>query len=66
MNVGVFQPESRVDIRGHFVIGFQNVFDVYVNKVVERVDVLLDETLDLEKRGQQQPFVLIEPLFHCS
>ena len=66
VNIGVLEPETRVYIRGDFAVCFYDILDVYVNKVVERVDVLLDETLDLKKRGQQQPFVLIEPLFHCS
>jgi hypothetical protein len=59
-DVGVLEPEARVDVRGHLVVRAEDVLDVDVDKVVERVDVLLHEPLDLEERRQKQPFVLWE------
>lgn len=59
MNIGVFQPEARVDVRSDFVIRFEDVLDVYINKIVERVYVLFNKTLHFEKGGQKQPLVLI-------
>lgn len=49
MNVGVFEPESGIDIRSDFVVGFDDVLDVSIDKVVERVDVLFDETFHFEE-----------------
>jgi hypothetical protein len=45
--VGVLQPEPGVYIRRDFVIGSQDVLDVHIDKVIERVNVLFDQTLDL-------------------
>jgi hypothetical protein len=46
MNVGVLQPESGIYVRRDFVICFQDVLDVHIDKIIEGVDVLFDETLD--------------------
>lgn len=59
MNVGVFEPESGIDVRSNFAVGFDDVFDVGINKVVERVDVLFDETFHSEESRQQEPFILL-------
>ena len=59
MNVGVFEPESGIDVRSDLVIGFDDVLDVGIDKVVERVDVLFDETFDFEESRQQEPFILL-------
>jgi hypothetical protein len=58
LDIGVSQPEARVDVRGDFFVGFDDVFDVVVDKVVEGVDVLFDEAFDFEEGGQEEPFVL--------
>ena len=57
-NIGVFEPETGIDIGGDLVVSLEDIFDVNVDEVIERVDVLLDESLDLEKGREQQPFVL--------
>ena len=57
-NVGVLEPESRVDLGGDFVIGTEDVFEININKVVERVQVLFDESFCLEESGEKEPFVL--------
>ena len=58
LDVDVFQPESRVNIRCDFVISFDDVLDVDINEIVKRIDVLLYETLDFEECWQEKPFVL--------
>lgn len=58
INVSVFEPESRVNIRSNFVVGFDDILDVQINEVVERVDMLLNESLYFQKCREQQPFVL--------
>ena len=52
----------RVDIRFDTLVGLDDVFQVDVDKVVERIDMLLDQTLDLQERWQQLPLVLIFPI----
>ena len=41
LDIGVFEPETRVDVGGDLVVGFYNVFYVDTNEVIERIDVLL-------------------------
>lgn len=41
-DVSVFEPKARVNVGGDFVIGLEDVLDIYVDEVVERVDMLLD------------------------
>ena len=43
--IGVFEPESGVDVRSDLVISFDNILDIQIDKIVERVYVLLDESL---------------------
>lgn len=62
MNVGVFEPKSGIDVRSDLVVGFNDVLDVGIDKVVERVDVLFDEAFDFEESRQQKPFVLVDRL----
>lgn len=59
MNVGVFEPEPGIDIRRDLVVGFDDVLDVGIDKVVERLNVLFDKTFDLEESWQQEPFILL-------
>jgi hypothetical protein len=47
MNVGILQPEPGIYVRGDFVIRFQDVLDVDIDKVIEGIDVLFDKALDL-------------------
>ena len=47
MNVRVFQPEARVDIRSDFVVCLDNILDIYVHEVIERVKMLLYKAFDL-------------------
>ena len=58
IDISVFEPEARVDIRCDFIIGFDDAFDVEIHKVVEGVYVLFDETFYFEECGEKQPFVL--------
>ena len=41
MHVRVLEPKFWIDVGGDFVIRFDDVLDVDVDKVVEGVDVLL-------------------------
>lgn len=43
-NVCVSEPEAWVDIRGHFIIRFKDIFDIDVDEVIERVDMLFDQS----------------------
>lgn len=47
MYVGILQPEPGVYIRCDLVICSQDVLDVHIDKVIEGVNVLFDQTLDL-------------------
>lgn len=48
-----------VHIRSYFLVGLDNFAEIHIDKVVERVNVLFDKTLDFQEGGQQLPFVLI-------
>jgi hypothetical protein len=52
IDVKIFEPKARIDIRGDLVVGFDDVFDVHINKVIERVDVLFNKALHF-KEGRQ-------------
>ena len=52
MDIRIFQPETRVNVGGDFVIRLQDVLDVDIYEIVERVNVLLHQTLDFEERRQ--------------
>jgi hypothetical protein len=58
VNVGVLEPETRVNVGGDFVVRLDNVFDIGIDKVVEGVDVLFHQPFDLEKGWEKEPFVL--------
>lgn len=57
-DVEVFEVEVGVDVRGDAGVRAEDRLEVDVDKVVERVDVLLDESLDGEEGGEEVPFVL--------
>jgi hypothetical protein len=59
VDVGVLEPESRVDVRRDFVISFDNVLDIQIDEVVKRVYMLFDESLYFKKSGEQKPFILV-------
>lgn len=46
IDVGIFEPESRIDIGSDFVVSFHDVFNINIDEVVERVSMLFDETFD--------------------
>ena len=56
-DIGVFEEELGVEVAANEAIGFDNLLEVDVNKMVVRVHVLLDQTLDLQEGGQQVPLV---------
>lgn len=58
VNVGILEPESGIDVRRDLVVRLDDILDVGINKVVERVNVLFDEPLDFKEGGQQEPLVL--------
>jgi hypothetical protein len=54
----VLQKEVGVLRASHQLVRFHNLRDFDVDEVVERVDVLLDQSFRFEKRRQEFPFVL--------
>ena len=40
---------QRIGVGSDFVIGLHDLLDVDIDEIIERVDVLLDESLDFEK-----------------
>jgi hypothetical protein len=62
-DVGIFDEEFRVSVGDDQTIGLEDLFDIRLNKVVERVEMLLDETLNLEESRQELPFVLANQLW---
>ena len=53
MNVGVLQPEPGIYVRRDFVICLQDVLDVHIHKVIERVNMLLDQAFNLQESRKQ-------------
>jgi hypothetical protein len=47
-----------VHVRGDARVGAEDVLEVDVDEEVERVDVLLDESLNGEEGGEEIPLVL--------
>lgn len=58
IDVGVVKVEPRLDIAQDRSIGLDNFSELDFDKIIERVDMLLDQSLDFEKRWQEIPFVL--------
>lgn len=54
----IYDLEAGVYIGDDLVISLHNVVDIDVHEVVERINVLLDETFDFQERRKQQPFIL--------
>lgn len=57
-DVGVLEVKVGIDVGGDAGVGAEDGLQLDVDKVVERVDVLLDETFHGEEGGQQIPLVL--------
>jgi hypothetical protein len=57
-DVEVFEVEVRVDVRGDASVGAEDGLKIDVDEIVERVNVLLNESFDGEEGGQEIPFVL--------
>ncbi len=53
IDVGELEPEARVDVGSNFIVCLDDILDVNIDKVIEGIDMLLDETFDFEKGGQQ-------------
>jgi hypothetical protein len=51
-NVCVLEPKAGIDIRSDLVVCPHDVFDVHVDKIIEGVDVLFDQTFDFQKCRQ--------------
>ena len=58
MNIQILDVESRIRETDDFVICFDNFLDVHFDEVVERINVLFDQTLGFEKSRDKLPFVL--------
>lgn len=54
----VLEVELRVDVARDLLVGQDDLLEVDVDEVVERVDVLLDQPAHLEERRQELPLVL--------
>ena len=52
------EPEVVADLTPNVTVGAHNLLDFVVDEEIERVDVLLDQALDLEKGRQQLKLVL--------
>lgn len=50
--------DVRIDFAMYCRVGSDNVLEIGIDKVVERVSMLLDQAFDLEEGGQEIPFVL--------
>ena len=49
----------RIDIAEDLAVGLDNLLDLHIDEEVERVDMLFDETFDLEEGGKEIPFILM-------
>ena len=49
LDIGVFKPEFWINVRSDLVVGFYDILYIDVHKIIERIEVLLYESLDLEK-----------------
>jgi hypothetical protein len=57
-DVRVLEPKFWVDVRCNLVVGTDDLLEINVDKIVERVDVLFDQTFCLKECWQEFPFVL--------
>jgi len=54
----LLEEEMRINVGGDTLVGLDNLLQINIDKVVEGINMLLDKTLDFEKRRQKLPFVL--------
>lgn len=54
----LLEIEMRVYVRLDTLVGLDDLFQVHVDEVVEGVDMLLNQTLDLQECRQKLPFIL--------
>jgi hypothetical protein len=59
VDVGVLEPEPRVNVRRDFIVSLDDILDINIDEIVERVYVLLDKSLYFKKGGKKKPFILI-------
>ena len=62
--VCALEVKGRVDVAEHFGVGMDDLLQVDVDEVVERVNVLLHQPAHLQKRRQELPFVLEKVAFY--
>ena len=58
MDVQVLDIESLVSMTQNFFIGFYNLLNININKIVIGINVLFYKTLCLEKSWDKFPFFL--------
>ena len=61
-DIGVLEEELWVEVAAHKAVGLDDLLQIDVDKVVVRVDVLLDQPLHLQERREQIPFAVVEGL----
>ena len=49
----------RIDIAEDLAVGLDNLLDLHIDEEIERVDMLFDETFDLEEGGEEIPLILM-------
>lgn len=54
----LLQIEIAVHIARNSLVCFDNILDLMFDEIIEGVDMLLDQSLDFQKRRQKIPFVL--------
>jgi hypothetical protein len=58
INIVKLEVEAVIVLGGHHRIGIDDLFDVDVEEVIERVDVLLHEPAQSQERRHQLPLLL--------
>ena len=59
MNRHLLDVEIGIGHASDLLISLENALDLHIGEVVERVQMLLDETLDFEECRNKLPFVLV-------
>jgi len=58
VDAGIAQEERRVNVGGDHVVSSKDVLEVYIDEIIEGVDMLLDQAFDLQKGWEKFPLVL--------
>ena len=53
LDIGVFEPETRIYVRCDFVVRFHDIFYVYIHEIVEGVYMLLNQALDFQESRKE-------------